>query len=550
MISHVSIKDFAIIKDLSIDLYPGLNIITGETGSGKSIIIEAVSMALGSRADSDYIRSGADKATVTIIADGDAAKLAPLLETYGVPSDMPMVLHREISTGRSLCRVNGSIVPLGAMSRICRHVADIHGQYDHQSLLDTERHIDVLDLYGGEENACVRSEAASCFERLNSLSGELARLRAGLADSARQKELFAYELSEIEAAAILPSEDEKLAEDIALMQHSEQIYEALAKAFEALFADGGASESLSAAMSELSSVSAYSKEIDAMSETVSDAYYRVDELSRDLRRLRDGVSFSQEELEEKLDRLAVLDALKRKYGGSLEKVTAYADKARASLEIIENADAETARLESELAKAKEDYIKSAEKLNALRRRSAAVLEEKINEELTELAFSDSFFKVEISPSSPSDKGSDAVEFLISTNKGEPARPLAKIASGGELSRVMLAMKGILVDMDSIPTMIFDEIDTGISGAVAGTVGEKLERIAAGHQVVCITHLPQIACRGMHHFRIAKFSDEYSTTTSVVPLSPTERIEEIARLLSGSVVTEAARQQARILLSAP
>lgn len=546
MISHVSIKDFAIIKDLSLDLYPGLNIITGETGSGKSVIIEAISMALGSRADSDFIRAGADKAAITLIADSDSEEVTALLTELDVPTDMPMVLHREITAQRSLCRVNGTIVPLSVLNKICKHVADIHGQYDHQSLLNTDSHIDVLDAYGAQVTETLEQTAAH-YDRYVCAANELSRLRKKLEDSRRQKELFAYEISEIDGAAITPGEDTALAEEIAVMEHSEQIYEALSRSYEALFGDGSASETLGSAMNELQGIENFSADIEACSKTVADAYYNIDDLSRDLRTLRDNVSFSQEELDEKINRQETIERLKRKYGGSLEALFAYRDKADAALKVIENADSEISRLEGEISKAKEQYLECARTLTAQRTAAAKLLEERISLELSQLAFNDSRFHVSIKPAAPSPKGLDQVEFLIATNKGAELRPLAKIASGGELSRIMLAMKRIIGQLDAIPTMIFDEIDTGISGATAGVVGEKLAQIAENHQIVCITHLPQIACRGLHHFRIAKISDEISTQTTVVPLSPQQRTEEIARLLSGTSITDAARLQAKELL---
>lgn len=547
MITHVSIKNFAIIKDLSLDLYPGLNIITGETGAGKSVIIEAISMALGSRADTDFIRSGEDKATITLLADTDAKEIPAMLKELDIPADMPLILYREIGSQRSICRINGVIVPLSFLGKICRHIADIHGQYDHQALLNTESHIDVLDLYGGKEIEETREKTSAYYEAYLSASTELSKLRRRLADSSRQKELFAYELSEIDSVSLHPGEDETLDQEIAVMQHSEQIYSSLSKAYEYIFGDEGANQTLGNAMSLLQEVAGYSREIDSASEVVANAYYSVDELSHDLRHLRDSISFSQEELDAKIERRETIETLKRKYGGSVESVLAYRDKAAEALKIIENSDADQNRLEGEIAKAKAQYLEQSGKLTLLRKAAAKLLENKVTKELGELAFNDTYLKVSIAPAAPSPSGSDAVEFLIATNRGAEPRPLAKIASGGELSRVMLALKRIIGDLDQVPTMIFDEIDTGISGATAGVVGDKLEQIAENHQIVCITHLPQIACKGMHHFRIAKYSDEISTQTTVVPLEPKERIEELARILSGTTVTEAARIQAKELL---
>ena len=549
MISHISIKDFAIIKDLELDLHPGLNIITGETGAGKSIVIEAVSMALGSRADTDFIRTGAEKASIALSADPGSFDVRDILDEGGVPADDPLVLRREISAGRkSLCRVNGTIVPLSFLGKLCRHVADIHGQYDTQTLLNPEGHIDVLDLYGDEELHSVSRMVSGFYASLTRTGTALDSLRKKLADSERQKDLMRFELQEIEDSCLQEGEDEALEEEIRLMQNSEDIYQKLSQVYDAVYdCDDSASGRLGACLSALESISSYSKDLSDAAQQFSDAYYALDDLGRDLRRLRDGVSFSPEALNEKMERLDLIDRLKRKYGGSLEAVFAYRDKAQQELQTIENADAELEDLESKLKLYKEQYETAAARLTVLRERTAKTLEQEVDRELADLNFADAALSVSVEPAPASEKGSDRVEFLIRTNRGESFKPLAKIASGGELSRIMLAMKRIIGDLDDIPCLIFDEIDAGISGATAGVVGEKLRSIAADRQVVCITHLPQIAALGDWHYRIVKQSDDRSTWTTVVPLSDEERVEELARLLSGTTVTDSARMQARELL---
>lgn len=532
MISHIDIKDFAIIKDLSLDLNEGLNIITGETGAGKSVIIEAISMALGSRADTDYIRHGADKAVITMLLD--------------TPDDQ-YVIKREISAGKSLCRVNGELVSLSELSALCKGLVDIHGQYDHQSLLNPDNHINILDLYGGEEAVIAKDNVSACYTAYANSSTKLMNLRKQLADSARQKDFLKYEVEEIYAANIRLGEDEELAEQIKLMENSENIYEALSNTHSFLFADGGSVSSLGNAMNALSDIKGFSSELDELLQRVTNAYYEIDDLSSTLRSLKDNVSFSEAELDDAIERLDLLNKLKKKYGGSLENVLAYADEASKNLQSIENADEEMAALEKEIAVAKRAYDAAASRLTDLRKKTAIKLSEGINTELTELNFKDAVFGVNMMQVKPKENGVDAIEFLISANKGEEPKPLAKVASGGELSRIMLALKRIIGDIDGIPTMIFDEIDTGISGATAGVVGNKLKAIAENHQIICITHLPQIACQGDHHYKIEKKSDEISTETTVVPLSKEERVEELARLLSGTTITESARAQAKELL---
>ncbi len=549
MLSHLSIRDFAIIRDLELDLHPGLNIITGETGAGKSIIIEAISMALGSRADTDYIRTGAEKASITLSADMEGLDLSSLLEEAGVPADDPLILRRDISSGsKSLCRVNGTIVPLSLLGKISRRVADIHGQYDNQTLLNTDHQIDVLDLYGGKDIASVLDMTGGFYRSMTQTRSELSALEKKLADSERQKDLMRYELQEIDAAMVQPGEDEELEDAIRLMQNSENIYQSLSRLYDAVYdGEDNASGRLGACLSELESISGFSKDLSEATQQFSDAYYALDDLGRTFRRLRDSISFSPGELEEKMERLDELDRLKRKYGGSLEAVLAYRDKAQTELGVIENADARLDELKSDLSLYTQQYETAAARLTVLRRQAAGDLCREADRELKELNFADAALSVDIQAAPPSEKGSDRIEFRIRTNRGDDFKPLAKIASGGELSRIMLALKRILANLDHIPTLIFDEIDAGISGATAGVVGEKLRAIAEDHQILCITHLPQIAALGDHHYRIVKASDETSTWTTVVPLSEEERVEELARLLSGTSVTDSARQQARELL---
>ncbi|MDD3290610.1 MAG: DNA repair protein RecN [Eubacteriales bacterium] len=550
MITHISIQDFAIIKELNMDLHSGLNIITGETGAGKSIVIEAISMALGSRADTDYVRTGREKATVTMIVETDDVEMDTILEEAGVPEEDTLILQRQISAvGKSMCRVNGAIVPLSVLSRLCKRIADIHGQYDHQSLLNVENHLELLDLYGKQEIEPVRQMTADFFHGYEQSASALDQLQKRLADGERQKDLMRYELEEIRAAAILPGEDETLEEEIHLMQNSEKIFEVLTASYNALYADEcSVSALLGKAVKDFSGIAEFSAQIQDISTGLNDAFYNLEDLGHTLRQYKDSLDFSVTEMEEKIARLDGLEKLKRKYGGSLESIFAYEAKAEKELEKIEHADEEIERLKRQKALFQEQLQAASARLRGLRIHYGKMLAEAITNELKELHFKDGVFAADIQTGPFSVKGIDRVEFLISANKGEDPKPLAKIASGGELSRIMLAMKRIIGDLDRIPTMIFDEIDSGISGATAGIVGKKLHEIAQNHQVLCITHLPQIAAFGRQHYRIEKISDEISTHTTVTPLDSQARIEEIARLLSGTIVTEQARASARELLT--
>lgn len=552
MISHISIRDFAIIDELSVDLHPGLNIITGETGAGKSIIIEAVSVALGSRADTAFVRSGKDKAFITLAVDQSDCSVSDLLAENGIPDEEQLIIKREISAaGKSLCRVNGEIVPLSFLSKLCKKIADIHGQYDHQSLLNPEYHIRLLDLYDAARIEPEKETVSELYRGYVSAKRELDALKASLSDSARKRDFMAFELQEIEAAGLRSGEDEALAEQIRLMENSGQIYRNLSEAYDLILSSSpSAMELLGKGMRLLNDVADFSSDISAFSETVSDCYYKLEDVGTELRRLRDGISFSPEDLDEALSRMDLIDNLKRKYGDSLDQILAYRDELKTALENIENADSKLEELSHNMKLCHERLEEASKRLSQLRRQAAQSMAVQITEELKELNFNDAILTVDFKESDKpiyTENGIDVVEILISTNKGETPKPLAKIASGGEISRIMLAFKRILGDLDRIPTMIFDEIDTGISGITASIVGKKLLQISGGHQVICITHLPQIAAFGEHHYKIQKFTDESSTHTTVVPLSDDEKVDEIARLLGGINITETTKKSAEELL---
>ncbi len=559
MISQISIRDFAIIDRLNIDFREGLNIITGETGAGKSIVIEAVSLALGSRADTAFVRTGKEKAVIRLAVEACGTEVDELLEENGLPVEEPLVILREVSAaGKSACRVNGETVSVSFLNRLCRKIADIHGQYDHQSLLNPESHITFVDLSGENEIRPIKEKVRELYHQYMALRKELALISRSQNEAERKRDFMRFELSEITAANPLPGEDRELEQRLVLLQNSEKIFENLAGAYEILCdASPSAMEGLGTSMRLLEEISSFSTEIGSLAETVSDCYYRLEDLGGALRRERDSVTFSPEELNQTIERLDLLTNLKHKYGGSagtLDAVLAYGETISRDIDLIENADRRKGELESQLAVCREQLSLACERLTALRREAAARMEKKINRELSELNFKDAVLTVELSPLTDgggkavfSEDGADRVEFLISTNRGEAAKPLAKIASGGEISRIMLAFKSIIGDYDKIPTLIFDEIDSGISGITASIVGRKLLDIAKNHQVICITHLPQIAAFGDAHYRIEKITEGDAAHTTVVPLDHEEKVREIARLLGGINITETTLKSAEELL---
>ena len=553
MITHIKIQDFAIIDHLDVDFHEGLNVITGETGAGKSIIIEAISTALGSRADTTYVRTGKDKAIIQLTLDTSDERSQAFFEENGITPDDEAVIKREINkTGKSVCRINGEIVPVSLLSKFCRSLADIHGQYDHQSLLNAEQHVFLLDSFGGPELEKVRTTTEEVYHQYVDCSRQLNSLKNNLAAAQRQRDFMSFELDEINKIKPVLGEDDELAQRITLLENSQRIFERLSGAYELLFGEEQSVISqLNAVTHQLSDVAEFSADISGFNDQVSDAYYQLEDVAEELRRFKDNLTFSPEELEEAYKRQDLLDGLKRKHGGTLEAVLAYAKEVEQSLTKIDNADAEIEELTKNLGIYRDQLKLASSRLSQLRHDAADLMSQKINAELLELNFQNAQFVVDFKEQEKTvytANGIDMVEFLISTNKGETPKPLAKIASGGEISRIMLAMKRITGELDYIPTLIFDEIDSGISGITASIVGKKLVQIAENHQVMCITHLPQIAACGEHHYKIQKTDNDESTVSTVVPLSEEERVDEIARLLGGINITETTRESAKELLA--
>ena len=534
MIDHISIRNFAIIENTDVDLNDGLNIITGETGSGKSILIEAVSLALGSRADSSCVRTGTDKAVVELSGDLDGKDI---------------VIRREVSrTGKNLIKVNGDMVTLAELNRITRRMADIHGQYDNQSLLDPEFHIVLLDSYRADLIKGLKANTAVLYHKYSSVKSELIKLLNHEKQSKRDLDFHKFEADEIDSACLVPGEDESLDKKIDLLKNSERIYEELETVYSALSSDGAALDSLNAGLSAMEDLKRFSSGLSDASSEYTDIYYRLQDLSREVVRIRDSVSFSQEELDEAISRKSTIDNLKKKYASSIDEILDYRADLEEKIRVIENFDTEKADLEKELLSVRRDLIEACNSLTAARKDAAVELSEKTLRELNDLNFKDAAIEISVTPlPQPQEDGMDKVEILISTNKGEPLKPLYKVASGGEISRIMLAFKNVISSYDSIPTLIFDEIDNGISGYTASVVASKLKEIAKDHQIICITHLPQIAAAGDHNYRIYKESDDASTFTHLEYLDSETKVGEIARLIGGATITENTLISARELI---
>lgn len=543
VISQLSIKNFAVIKELKADFRQGLNVLTGETGSGKSIIIEAISLALGSRADTTYVRTGCDKAVIQLVLD--------------LPQEEePTIFTREIlASGKSVCRINDEVVTRGHMSQFCKNLVDIHGQYDHQSLLNPENHLGILDSCAKESLASAKESVAALYHSYAQVQKELSAAKSSRAEGQKKRSFLEFERNEIAKANLIPGEEEELVSLLAVQQNSEKIFKNLSLSHEALYTkEESAFELLGTVQSLLQEVEQYSPLIAQLSEVISDCYYKLEDSAMELGRFKDQIDFSPEAIDESISRLELINSLKRKYGDSIEEILAYRDKIEKELHLVENYDEILKELTSKGKRIYEKLVKEASALSEARKRIAEKIQKEINGELAQLNFKNAVFQVDFKKTEDdkgrvrfTENGFDSVEFLISTNKGEAMKPLAKIASGGEISRIMLAFKRILGDYDKIPTMIFDEIDSGISGQAAGVVGVKLAEIAKNHQVLCITHLPQIAVMGDAHYRISKSNDDAQTYTTIEPLTEQEKIQEIARLSGSLILTEGALKNAEEML---
>jgi DNA repair protein RecN (Recombination protein N) len=569
MITHLRIRNFAVIEDVSLDFDQGFHVFTGETGAGKSILIEALSLALGARADTAMIRTGCDRSTIELAVETDDEKIATLLQENELPESPTLILTREITAaGKSLARVNGSLVAIGFLNRLGRRLVDIHGQYDHQSLLDPDQHIHFLDGYAGEPAELLLNSVGYLYHKYQTISERLNRLRRSKTERLREADFLRFELAEIEAAAPKPAEDELLAEQAALLQNSQLVADRLAELSEMLFnSEAAALDGLGRSMKRSEELCHLSEPLASLNSSISDLYYQLDELKTDIRSIQDSIDYSPETLQAVLERIDVLSQLKRKHGGTLEAVLDHRDRISERLAEADEDEGLTKTLEQELDMISSQLADESEQLSRLRRKAAREMEHSVAAQFDELNFPHAHLTGAFKNSPPKttagseqtgeqtkekpalfrENGIDQVEFMIVTNPGETPKPLARIASGGEISRVMLALKTVIGQLDNIPTVIFDEIDSGISGQTASVVGRKLRNIAGNRQVLCITHLPQIAAGGDRHYLIHKVTSEDAARTAVYLLDKEAKIREVARLTSGLAVTEAALANARELI---
>ena len=535
MIKSLRIKNFAIIKDTEFNFHSGLNIITGETGAGKSVVATAISLSLGSRADSTFIRHGASKATVEMIAE---------------LGDKEYTVVREISSnGKNRCIINGDGVPLGRLISISEKNAQIHGQFDNNLLLNPETHIDLLDTFGGQTILSYYLTYINSFNDFSDIKNRYNKLVTSIKEDSYKADYYRYSIEEIDRANLVDGEDAELEDRMKFLQNAEAISRALSDSYDALTSGDFSAENLiGSALSNIKSVSEYTKDIDSLSDNLESLSIQLSDIISKMHTLLDSSDFSERELDEIMERLSLIDSLKKKYAPTIREIISHRNELSEKLNNMESFDEQKEALKALLEESRLKLYSDGNALTEARKKVGKELSEAVVSELTQLNFKDADIEVAITPlKAPGPKGMDEVELFITTNKGEPLKPLAKVASGGEVSRIMLAIKAITADSENISTLIFDEVDTGISGITASIVGNKLQSLARNHQVISITHLPQIAAKGDHNYRIYKQSDDSETFAYVEEITGEDKLMEIARLLGGTKITKATIENARDLI---
>ncbi|KZE40150.1 DNA repair protein RecN [Bhargavaea cecembensis] len=553
MLRELTIKNFAIIRDLSISFDNGLTVLTGETGAGKSIIIDAVQLLAGGRGSSEFIRHGEKKAELEGMFEvsHSAHPVFRKLEESGIPSDDEgtVILRRDISvSGKSTCRVNGKLVTLAILREVGAALIDIHGQHETQELMDEQRHVLLLDQFGWGTIGAAKESYSSLYDRYVKLKRRLTRYDESEQQVAHRIDLYRFQLTEIDEAGFYEGEEEELEEERTRLKNFNAIFERVSSAYEAIQGESKGLDWTGAAMSDLEHAAEVDSQAGEFATSVSDAFYTLQETAFSLKNMLDGMEFDPNRLDEVEHRLAVLQTMKRKYGGTVGEILAYRDKIAEELEKLMNRDERLQDERKEVESLEADLAVEAGELAELRREAAVRLAEAIHMQLSELYMEKAQFTVEFRKRSQFDRnGAEDVIFLISANVGEPPKPLAKVASGGELSRIMLALKTIFSKHQEVTSIIFDEVDTGVSGRVAQAIAEKIAAISIHSQVLCISHLPQVAAMADHHLFIRKEVTGDRTTTSVRELEGMERTEELSRMMTGAEMTDLTKRHAEELL---
>ncbi|MEG1293119.1 MAG: DNA repair protein RecN [Clostridium sp.] len=543
MLFHLRVKNLALIDSAEVEFKEGLNILTGETGAGKSVIIGSVNVALGAKSSKNLIRQGCDNAYVELVFSVTDEKKCEVLKELDVcpDEDGMIIISKKITPTRSISKINDETVTSQRLREITGILIDIHGQHEHQSLLYPAKHLEILDEYGKSQITELKHKTAESFKAYTELKHKMESFQSDRDQRTREADFYRFEIDEIEAAELVVDEEEKWEMQYRRFNNSKKIAESLSEAYEAA---GGESDAVGRALKSVESVAEYDETLGGIRDQLFDVDALLSDLTREISSYMDDMSFDEETFKKVEARLDLIHGLEDKYGRTVDAILAKLEEKRAKLEELENYDLLRVRTEKQLKEAEEELKTWSAKLSDVRQKTSKELAEKIREGLEDLNFLDVKFTMEFQKMSHyTANGYDEAEFMISTNPGEPVRALGTVASGGELSRIMLAIKTVLADTDDIPTLIFDEIDAGISGRTAQMVSEKLRVIAKNHQVICITHLPQIAAMADCHFEISKSASGGRTTTAIRELNREQMVDELARLLGGAKITETVRKSA-------
>lgn len=556
MLLELTIDNIALIDHLTIEFAPGFNVLTGETGAGKSIVVDSVNLALGGRADRDMIRTGAEKGSVQALFDISQNEQAlQYAREQGIDAVEGMiVVRRELSrSGRNLCRVSGVIVPLNILKSLTAMLMDVHGQHEHQALMDPARHLGFLDAFGGEDHAALIGRVGALYTARNRIGAELKHLMKDASEKERLSDTLSFQVQEIASAKLKAGEEEKLTRRLQILENAEKIRGGVQTAYGLVYQGAGrevsAQEALLRSAEAMEHIAPLDEKYGELAARLRELYYAAQDVGYELQALMDEMDFDPQLIDKISARLDLIGRLERKYGPSLQEVIAFGDAAARRLKELQSSDESIADLKRQYKAADAQLREACAELTRDRKELSDRLAKAISVQLSDLGMAKTRFEVRVEPEpKPTAGGMDKVEFMISPNPGEPLRPLAAIASGGEISRIMLALKVISMDAEGVDAMVFDEIDTGVSGRMAQVVGEKMCLIARSRQVLCITHLPQIAALGDQQYLVEKTSTDEHTQTNVQRLDREGRIRELSRLVGGGADTESSLSHAAHMLS--
>lgn len=548
MLQSLKVKNLALMEETEVEFGSGLNILTGETGAGKSLLIGSVNLALGGKFEKEMLRRGAENAYVELVFTDKGERLSEKLKSMDIEEDEDgtVIISRRMQPGKSVCKVNGETVTAKQVKELAEDLLDIHGQYEHQSLLHAKKHLEILDDYCGEGARAAKAEVEKLWQECRKLRQSLSEEEMDEKTKERERMLAEFEYREIAEAELVAGEDEELERQYRMMANGKKIMEALSESYQYTGSDAGsgASSALSRALRAMRGVVTYDGRLEDLERQLAEVDNLLSDYNRDVSEYMSGFEFDGQDFCRVQERLGTINRLKEKYGNTIEEVLAYQESRQQLLEKLSDYDAYIGRMQAQLANFQEKLEEACGQLSAIRQRNAGRLTELLKEALVNLNFLAVEFEISVRRTQINANGYDEAEFLISTNPGESLKPLSCVASGGELSRVMLAIKTVLSGKDRIDTLIFDEIDAGISGLTAWRVSEQLGRLGKAHQVICITHLPQIAAMADAHFVIAKSSTDGSTVTDIRKAGEEESLRELARLLGSDILTEEALANAR------